>query len=238
MGEPVATLSQPAVHASPGRQCLCNPSMSTGLSYRAHQLNVPSVRTCRPCVPVPVPAPCFVCADEMEQHVRSEMIGTGEPVSHGTSSMVIADNQLMGIQFQTAGIPANAEIGDVMLTLEMFGNEWLALDDTVQQVATLNVTIQAHSSAVSADLRYDENDISTRQLTETKVYWSIPRQADHAIIETPDIGDIFRELQNQAGWTELSSVTIVLSPVDPTDADEPGAYRTFKSLKSTNVRLT
>lgn len=175
--------------------------------------------------------------DDMEQHVRSEKLDTGEPVSHGTTSMVLADNQLMSIQFQEAGIPAGAQIGDVTLTLEMFGTEWLGLEDTVQQLANFTVIIQAHASAVSADLRYDENDISTRQLTDTKVYWSVPKQMDHAIIATPNIGAIFNELQTQDGWTERSSITIVLSPADPINSEEPHAYRIFKSLKTTNVSI-
>ena len=161
------------------------------------------------------------CSDP--QNVCEGADKSGASVSFPRGRMNLQNNQVVGLQFPLAGIRAAMELKEAHLAFEMYGEKELFPTVNPEQRAPLTVEIQVELSTHSLPLQDQERDITSRELTNWTVFWQVPPQQKHKMVETPDLSPLLTKLTQMTGWTEESSVTLTLTPTNGT------GWRVFKS---------
>ena len=147
----------------------------------------------------------------------------GEPVSFGKWSAKLEAGVITAMRFPLVGIPYGTNISTASLSLEMEGGALYWLPENAD-AKPLTVGIQLEAASASDLLRFMPHLCTSRALTAASVEWTLPRQEPHAIIQSPDIAVLVREVQNIHGWSEISPVTVVMTPLSGE------GKRSFKAL--------
>lgn len=140
-----------------------------------------------------------------------EMVSSGE-VNLSSSDLELveesgssAKEQLVGLRFDNANIPADATIESATIQF--------TVDAT--NTGNTNLTIYGHYSGNSDTFSSSDDDISDRPLTSASVNWTpevwdvIGRKSNNE--KTPDLKSIVQELVNKSTWDTDSAVTFIIS---------------------------
>ena len=138
---------------------------------------------------------------------------TGAPVSFGPNRLELRPGQRAAIQFPHAGMRHHTVLLRAWMTFEMMGStELFGHAGRQQEHADLTLDIQVELSAQSLPLQDREFDITSRELSNSTISWTVPPQQQHERVVTPDLSPLLNHLRFLDNWSEQSTVTLVLTP--------------------------
>jgi hypothetical protein len=140
----------------------------------------------------------------------------GASVSFPRGRMTLRSDQIVALRFPIAGIRAALQIKNASLAFEMYGEKELFPAIKPEHSAPLTIEIQVELSTHALALQDQEHGIASRELTNSTVIWAVPPQQKHHVVETPNLAPLLTVLKSMDGWTEESSVNIILTPTSGT----------------------
>lgn len=115
-------------------------------------------------------------------------------------------NQLVGIRFENIALPQDAVINSAYVQFSV---------DETNNMNPCELSIRGEAADNSVAFSSEDEDISSRELTDATVIWTPPEWenegAQATAQQTPDISDIIYEIINRPGWTPSNDLSIIIS---------------------------
>ena len=144
------------------------------------------------------------------QDDSKETISTGI-VDRGNFDLDMVADRIVGLRFQSLGIPAGSVIQSAKIQFSSRSNDTGPLVVSIQAQKVLDAPLFATSV----------KDLSSRTLTTQKASWNVPSWATGGVFEaqlSADFSNVLQEIIDQPGWVETNSVAIMIRQTSGTGA--------------------